>query len=128
MNELQYRELKYRGSSISAICSFINRICFFNISSLISTIGQLYIVGDNIILRENTGKLLIAKLLEIIPTGGIPTYEEFPSVKVQWYYHPSDLDLPSLGIHDQDYVHLGDNELFYSDHTDIVYIGSIIGK
>ena len=91
-------------------------------------IGKVYSVGDNIILRESSGKILISKLLEIIPTGGIPSYEEFPSVKVQWYYHPSDLDLSSLGIREPDQIHLADNELFFSDHTDIVYIGSIIGK
>lgn len=90
--------------------------------------GQIYNVGDCLMLRESNVKILVCKLLEIIPSGGIPNYEEWPSIRVQWYYHWSELDLVNLGIKEQDFIYLGENELFYSDHSETVYIDSILGK
>ena len=90
--------------------------------------GQIYNVGDCLMLRESNVKILVCKLLEIIPSGGIPNFEEWPSIRVQWYYHWSELDLVNLGIKEQDFIYLGENELFYSDHTETVYIDSILGK
>ena len=90
--------------------------------------GRVYSVGDCLMLRENQAKILICKLLEILPQGGITNFEEWPSMKVQWYYHWSELELDKLGINEADTMYLGENELFYSDHIDTVYVDSILGK
>ena len=90
--------------------------------------NKIYEIGDCLILKESQVKILIGKLLEIVPEGGISGYEEWPSIKVQWYYHWSELELDKLGICEQDTLYLGENELFFSDHVDNVYIDSIIGK
>ena len=90
--------------------------------------GKVYTVGDCLMLRESQFKILVCKLLEIIPTGGILGYEEWPSIRVQWYYHWSELDLVNMGIKESDLIYMGENELFYSDHSETVYIDSIIGR
>ena len=87
-----------------------------------------YNVGDCLMLRESNTKILVCKLLEIIPSGGISEFEEWPSIKVQWYFHWSELDLPNLGIPESDHIYLGENELFASDHIENVYIDSILGR
>ena len=89
---------------------------------------KIYNVGDHLILRESNVKILVWKLLEIIPYGGLKDYEEWPAIRVQWYYHWSELDYTALGIPESDFIYMGENELFSSDHEEIVYIGFIIGK
>ena len=79
-------------------------------------------------LRESNIKILVCKLLEIVERGGIEEYEEWPSLRVQWYYHWSELDLEALGISKENQKYLGDNELFFSDHVEVVYIDSVLGK
>ena len=90
--------------------------------------GNTYNIGDCLMLRESNLKILVCRLLEIMQDGGIPGYEEWPSIKVQWYYHWSELDLEALGVKKEDHKFLGDNELFFSDHVETVYIDSILGK
>ena len=89
---------------------------------------KVYNVGDFLLMREKNGGLLVCKLLEVIPYGGMPEYEEWPSIRVQWFYHNSELDLTKLGIPAEDRVFIGDNEIFESDYEEIVYIGFIAGK
>ena len=89
---------------------------------------QLFNTGDCLMLRESNVKILVCRLLEIIPKGGIKEYEEWPSIKVQWYYHWSELDLEGLDIPKENQKYLGDNELFFSDHIETVYIDSVLGK
>lgn len=80
------------------------------------------------ILKESQYKILVCKLLEICPTGGIPDFQEWPTIKVKWYYHWSELELSQMGIPPEDEKYLGENELFDSDHHDYVYMDSILGK
>ena len=63
-----------------------------------------------------------------MPVGGIPEYNEWPTIQVQWYYFGNELDLLNMGISQGDLIYIGDNELFFSDHTDIVFVEAIINK
>ena len=94
--------------------------------------GKLYQIGDWVCLKDgvaaNNERKLVGKLLKILPMYGNSEYPEWPTVEVQWYYFGSELDLQSMGIKSGDMIYIGDNEVFLSDHTDIVFVESIINK
>ncbi|CAI2380897.1 unnamed protein product [Moneuplotes crassus] len=74
------------------------------------------------------GSNYICKFLEVIPFGGIPEFEYWPSIRVQWYFHHNEIDIDNLDIPAEDRIYLGDNELFLSDIEQNIYIGHIRGK
>ena len=48
-----------------------------------------------------------------------------PLVAVEWYYLKCELDFDQLGIHPMDRKHISENELFKTDHRDIIWVNSI---
>jgi hypothetical protein len=48
--------------------------------------GEIYSIGDNLILIEKNGELQIGKLTKIIPTGGNQKYPFWPTIEIQKYF------------------------------------------
>lgn len=86
--------------------------------------GNLYAVGDDIMLSDGNNGFYIAKITKLIPKGGISTYKNWPTIQVQWYYAIKDIR-PKISLNPED---ISDNERILSNHFENVIIESIISK
>lgn len=91
--------------------------------------GEIYKIGDSMMIQDQGGKYSIAKLLSIIPSSGIKEHSLWPSIKVQWYYSKTDINREKNGLNeDINYNSLSNFEVFNSPHTDIIYIETVVCK
>ncbi len=47
--------------------------------------GEIYSLGDILMVRDVNEGFLICKFLKIVPHGGNKKYSHWPTVQVQWY-------------------------------------------
>lgn len=92
--------------------------------------GQVYKVGDYLLLRETTITTIVGKLLKIVPQGGHPANPDWPMIQVHWFYKKSDLNINKLSISPTDFKRfIGENEIFpCEEHSDMIFADAIIGK
>lgn len=89
--------------------------------------SEIYSLGDTLMVQDVSDGYLIGKLARIIPSGGIPSYPHWPTIQVQWYYKKSDINREKNGLaSDVIFNSISDYELFHSEHTDIIFIETVI--
>lgn len=88
--------------------------------------GNVYSVGDTVMLSDGENGFYIAKITKLILQSGIAAYKKWPTIQVQWYYRKKDIYLPSMSETYRD--GLSDNEVFVSDHFENIIIESILSK
>ena len=87
-----------------------------------------YSIGDKLIIYASNENL-IGELTRIIPNNGIKKYPIWPSIEVKWYYKKTDINRKKNNLLDErNYNSISDFELFPTEHKDIVYIETVIGK
>lgn len=90
---------------------------------------MIYEIGDIIKIELDNGTTCMAKLIEIIPKKGKSSKVIWPSIKVQWYYSKEDINRQKNGLKDESlFRYLSKYELFLTNHSDIVYIESVVTK
>lgn len=90
--------------------------------------SNIYNIGDKLIINGNKDNL-IGELVRIIPNNGIKTNPCWPSIEVQWYYKKSDINRKKNNLTNVDMFNsISDYEVFPTNHKDIIYIESVIGK
>lgn len=104
--------------------------CILNKSTAYNKIrfqGIIYSVGDTVMLCDgNDGGFYVAKIIKILPTGGISEYKNWPSMQVQWYYKPKDIILQSTCRNSR--KKFSKHEVFESNYCENIIIESIISK
>ena len=87
-----------------------------------------YSVGDKLIIFASNENL-IGELIKIIPTNGIKRYPCWPTIEVRWYYKKTDLNRKKNNLIDErNYNSISDYELFPTEHKDVIFIETVIGK
>mmetsp|Transcript_18230 Transcript_18230/g.20404 ORF Transcript_18230/g.20404 Transcript_18230/m.20404 type:complete len:81 (-) Transcript_18230:341-583(-) len=66
----------------------------------------VYNVGDDLIILDGNRNFLVGRLKEVIPFGGLKEYEEWPCIRVQWYFNQYEVDLQLLGVDEIDKKYL----------------------
>ena len=90
--------------------------------------SNYYSIGDTLLILGKAENL-IGELTRIIPNNGIKSNPFWPSIEVQWYYKKSDLNKRKNNLIDiNNYNSISDYELFPTNHRDIIYIETVIGK
>lgn len=90
--------------------------------------GVVYCVGEFAMFRESQKSSIVGRILKIVPQGGCPEQPTWPMIQVQWYYKKCDLDIKKLGIQEDEVMFMGDNEVFPSNHKDMVFADAIVMK
>lgn len=89
-------------------------------------LGNVYSVGDDVEIFNSESQNSVAKILKIITFNGIKKNFYWPTIEVQWYYKKTDLSVELLS--QRELKCLSDFEVFLSNHKDVIYIESIVGK
>lgn len=90
--------------------------------------GEVYSIGENVLITDGGSECSVAKIVKILPTKGINNNNYWPTIIVEWYYRKCDLlkDADSIPNFKEDYI--SEYEVFESQHRDTIYIESIVGK
>lgn len=114
------------GSPTRSVMTDDSKLCSSKVSKF-KYQSQIYSEGDNVMLSDGDSGFYVAKIVKLIPKGGISAYKYWPTIKVQWYYRKKDV-LKSTSKYKNYLQNSSIYELFESDHYEIVIIESIIGK
>lgn len=90
--------------------------------------NEVYSVGEKVLISNGGSDYSIAKIIKILPLKGINRNSYWPSIQIEWYYRKSDLNKDSEKILGYNQNYISDFELFESNHKDVIFIESIIGK
>lgn len=89
--------------------------------------SDIYSVGDYLLIKDVNDGFLVGKLIKIIKNGGMKKYPYWPTIQVQWYYKKSDINREKNGLQDETVFNsISDFELFKSNHTDVIFIETIV--
>ncbi len=89
--------------------------------------SDIYTLGDYLMVRDVNDGFLIGKLVKIIQSGGFKKYPYWPTIQVQWYYKKSDINRTKNGLQDDlIFNSISDYELFKSNHTDTIFIETVM--
>ena len=72
----------------------------------------------------------LGKLLRIIPKNGKESKPDWPSIEIEWYYQKSELTRNKTNQLDNSQVYnsLSEDEVFATNHKDIIFIETVVGK
>lgn len=90
--------------------------------------GEIYSIGDDVLIADFGNEYLLGKILKIKNTHGIHKYPYWPSMEVQWYYRKSDIEKDSKSIQGLNIKSISDYEVFTSNHKDVIFIETIVGR
>ena len=80
-----------------------------------------------VVLKESENSTLTAKILKILSRSSTPGCK-YPCIQVQWYYKKKDVDFKTIRMSEIDRQFIGDNEVFPTNHKDVVPFESILSK
>jgi hypothetical protein len=90
--------------------------------------SDYFSIGDKLIIFSSNENL-IGELTRILPSNGNKRYPIWPTIEVKWYYKKTDINRKKNNLLDElNYNSISDYELFPTEHKDIVFIETIIGK
>ena len=78
--------------------------------------GEVYTIGDYVLIRETEKTDMVAKLTKIYPEG---VAEKHVMIQVKWYFKKDDLESNSLPLLER--INLGDNEVFDTNTETKIY-------
>ncbi|CAI2364815.1 unnamed protein product [Moneuplotes crassus] len=87
--------------------------------------GTEYHCLDVVKIKQNEFSTYVAKILKIMSRSAD---KDIPCAQVQWYYKKGDMNFDILRLSEADQVFIGDNEVFPTNHKDIIPLESIICK
>jgi hypothetical protein len=90
--------------------------------------NEIYSVGDDIQIHDDTNECLVAKIVKILTFNGSSKYPYWPTIEVQWYYRKTDIIKDVKFINKFKIDCISNYELFNSNHKDTIFIETIIGK
>lgn len=90
--------------------------------------GETYSVGDDVQICDYSSEFLIAKIIKIHAINGITKYSYWPTIEVNWYYKKDDIVKDKKYIQGLDLRSISDYEVFSSNHKDIIFIETLLGK
>lgn len=90
--------------------------------------NQIFTVGDDIQIYDESNEPLVGRIEKVIVFNGSSKYPHWPTIEVKWYYRKKDIikSLKTIPKFNSDY--LSEYELFESNHKDVIYIETVIGK
>jgi hypothetical protein len=91
--------------------------------------SDVYSLGDCLMIRDVNEGFLIGRLIKILQCNGFKKYPWWPTIQIQWYYKKSDVNKQKNGFDDDSiYNSISDFEVFKSNHLDIIFLETVIGK
>ena len=90
--------------------------------------NEVYSVGECVQIFDEGQEHLVAKIIKILPANGIQKYSYWPTIEIQWYYRKSDIAKDSKLIPGLKLECISDYEVFESNHKDVIFIETIVGK
>lgn len=90
---------------------------------------EIYSVGDNILICDYNSNHLIGKIMKINNFNGIRKDFYWPSIQINWYYKKEDImELSKNIIGGINMDSISNYEVFNSNHSDFIFIETIISK
>ena len=89
--------------------------------------GQIYQIGNLVIIKQADGATAFGKISKIIEKGGLPEKLDWPTIDVQLYYKKDKINKEKNSIDKEVYDHMGDNELFETNKVERVFVDKING-
>lgn len=92
-----------------------------------------YSINDILLIKSSSSDetfFSLGRLIRIIPKNGIASNPKWPSIEVEWFYQKSELVRSKINSLNDDnyYESISDDEVFRSNHCDIIFIETVAGK
>lgn len=97
--------------------------------------NKLYSIGEALLVQSLNATTKapfysIGKLIRIIPINGIPSNPNWPAIEVEWFYQKTEVMRTKENglMKDEYYDAISEDEIFSSNHSDVIYIESVVSK
>ena len=97
--------------------------------------GELYEVGDTVLIRESENSNMVARIEKIIKENGDPKHPKWPMVELTWFdcalirrfYKKQDIVKEGV-LQARELAYVGENEVFETDFVSKIYADLLEGK
>ena len=115
-------------SEINSILSPLKPYTSFKYNNIIYCLGDILLIKAPSISSHSF--YYLGKLLRIIPKNGKELKPDWPSIEIEWYYQKSELTRNKTNQleNSQVYNSLSEDEVFATNHKDIIFIETVVGK
>ena len=93
----------------------------------------IYSINDILLIKSASSSesfFSLGRLIRIIHRNGISSNPKWPSIEVEWFYQKSEIIRSKVNSLNDDnyYESISDDEVFSSNHRDIIFIETVEGK